>query len=54
MSTPEAPDQEQAVPQIFDTLSDGQLACRVCGALVPRDDLYAGIHWDWHEASNGA
>jgi hypothetical protein len=54
MNSTEPPDPEQAVPQIFDTLSGGQLACRVCGALVLPEGPYAGIHWDWHEASNGA
>lgn len=39
--------------EIFDVL-DGGLACRVCGALVPSDGSYAQIHWDWHEAANGA
>lgn len=38
---------------IFEGL-DGQLVCRVCGALVPADDGYAKTHWDWHEAANGA
>lgn len=33
---------------------DGQLVCRVCGALVPADGGYAQVHWDWHEAANGA
>jgi transcription initiation factor TFIIIB Brf1 subunit/transcription initiation factor TFIIB len=40
--------------QIFDELSDGRLVCRVCGALIPDEGDYARIHWDWHEASNGA
>jgi hypothetical protein len=38
---------------LFDT-TDAGLACRVCGALVPTDGGYAKIHWDWHEAANGA
>lgn len=41
------------VIEIFDQL-DGGLACRVCGALVSKSENYARIHWDWHEASNGA
>jgi hypothetical protein len=40
--------------QIFDTVSEGRLACRVCGALVLDEGDYARVHWDWHEASNGA
>lgn len=40
--------------EIFDMLPDGPLACRVCGALVLREGEYARIHWDWHEAANGA
>jgi hypothetical protein len=40
--------------ELFDTLADGRLACRVCGALVPGEGEYARIHWEWHEAANGA
>ena len=40
--------------EIFDVLSEGRLACRVCGALVARAGDYARVHWDWHEAANGA
>jgi len=40
--------------QIYDTLEEGRLACRVCGALILREGDYARIHWDWHEAANGA
>jgi hypothetical protein len=39
--------------EIFDELPDA-LACRVCGALVSREGDYARVHWDWHEATNGA
>jgi hypothetical protein len=39
--------------QIFDELPSG-LACRVCGALVADQSEYPKVHWDWHEASNGA
>jgi hypothetical protein len=39
--------------EIFDDV-DGRLACRVCGALVLRQGDYPRIHWDWHEATNGA
>jgi rubredoxin len=49
--------QEGAEPsdlhEIFDELDDA-LVCRVCGALVPARDEYARVHWDWHEAANGA
>jgi hypothetical protein len=45
--------EEPDALEIFDDLDDG-LACRVCGALVARSGSYARIHWDWHEASNGA
>jgi hypothetical protein len=45
---------EPAELEIFDSLPDGRLACRVCGALVITEGDYARIHWDWHEASNGA
>ena len=30
------------------------LACLVCGALVSSDKDFPRVHWDWHEASNGA
>jgi hypothetical protein len=30
------------------------LTCPVCGALVARHGEYPRVHWDWHEASNGA
>jgi hypothetical protein len=49
-STPSEPNELE----IFDTLSDGRLACRVCGALVVDEADYPRIHWDWHEAANGA
>jgi hypothetical protein len=48
------PQPEPGDLQIFDTLPEGGLACRVCGALVAREGDYARIHWDWHEAANGA
>lgn len=52
-------DTEPSGPQpthleIFDALDDGRLACRVCGALVLDAEDYPRIHWDWHEAANGA
>ena len=39
---------------IYDHGSGGQLACLVCGALVSSEKDFARVHWDWHEASNGA
>ncbi len=41
------------VMEIFDERSAG-LVCRVCGVLVPGEGDYPRVHWDWHEASNGA
>jgi len=46
---PDVPD----VLEIFDEGPDG-LACRVCGSLVAPHGDYRRVHWDWHEASNGA
>jgi hypothetical protein len=40
--------------EIFDPVPDGHLACRVCGALVLAEGGYPQVHWDWHEATNGA
>ena len=49
-----APEVDAPDPmEIFDE-SDGQLACRVCGALVARSGEFPRVHWDWHEAANGA
>ena len=48
---------DAAVPdvmEIFDDSLSAGLACRVCGALVPREGEYARAHWDWHEATPGA
>jgi hypothetical protein len=44
---------EPDVMEIFDDSSDG-LACRICGALVARHGDFSRVHWDWHEAANGA
>jgi hypothetical protein len=47
-------DQPDAL-EIFDAHpGTGQLSCRVCGALVAIDGDYPRVHWDWHEAANGA
>jgi hypothetical protein len=54
MSPAESLNPERGNQKIFDTLLDGHIACRVCGALVVPKDPCPRIHWDWHEASNGA
>jgi hypothetical protein len=54
MSEPTVSGTEPDELEIFDVLPDAALACRVCGALVPREGDYARVHWDWHESSNGA
>ena len=52
---PPADAPEPDALEIFD-LAPGSagLACRVCGAFVPAVGDYARVHWDWHEAANGA
>jgi hypothetical protein len=45
--------EEPDVMEILDDLDDS-LVCRICGALVARSGGYPRVHWDWHEASNGA
>lgn len=42
------------VMRIYDDQVEGGLACLVCGALVSRGGDFRRVHWDWHEASNGA
>jgi hypothetical protein len=54
MSEPTSSGSDAETLQIFDPLSQEHLACRVCGALIPREGGYQRIHWDWHEAANGA
>ncbi len=44
---------ETDLTDIFDDASDG-VACRICGALVAREETYRQAHVDWHEATNGA
>jgi hypothetical protein len=51
-ATPSGAEPEEL--QLFDTVSQGHLACRVCGALILREGDYARVHWAWHEAANGA
>jgi|1185.fasta_scaffold40315_2 hypothetical protein len=48
----DAPDPD--VMEIFETVSEESLGCRVCGSLVARSGDFARVHWDWHEATNGA
>jgi carbonic anhydrase len=47
-------DARPDVTELFDDHPGDELVCRVCGAMVPRRDDYARVHWDWHEAANGA
>jgi hypothetical protein len=54
MSEPRSSSSEPNELEIFDRLQDKLLACRVCGALIVSEGQYARIHWDWHEAANGA
>ncbi len=54
MTDPPADAPAPDVSLIYDELPDAGLACRVCGALVPDTGEYPRIHWDWHEATNGA
>jgi hypothetical protein len=49
---PDAP--EPNVLDLYEETSNDGLVCRVCGVLVPRFANYPTVHWDWHEASNGA
>jgi len=45
---------EPDVMVIYDETMPDALGCRVCGVLVPRSGDYPRVHWDWHEATNGA
>jgi len=54
MSEGTSPSRELEELEIFDQLPEGRLACRVCGALIHGEGDYPRIHWDWHEAANGA
>ena len=53
MTEPTGSAPEPDVMELFDERSD-DLVCRVCGVLVAREGDYPKVHWDWHEASNGA
>ena len=54
MTGPTTDEPEPDVMEIFDNTSDTSLTCRVCGAMVAHEGDYPKVHWDWHEASNGA
>jgi hypothetical protein len=45
---------EPDLNEFYDHSKPDTLACRVCGALVAPQGEYPRVHWDWHEASNGA
>jgi hypothetical protein len=53
MTEPTGSAPEPDVMELFDERSN-DLICRVCGVLVAREGDYPKVHWDWHEASNGA
>ena len=53
MTTTNSDVPEPDVMTIYDETASG-LACRVCGALVAGSGDYPRVHWDWHEATNGA
>jgi len=42
------------VLKIFEDDPEHGLICLVCGSLVPHVGSFPRVHWDWHEASNGA
>jgi len=46
---------EPNLDSFYDSSSTGgRLICRICGCVVPSTDDYPRVHWDWHEAANGA
>jgi hypothetical protein len=48
---------DEATPDLdsfYDGASEAGLTCPVCGVLVARHGDFPRVHWDWHEASNGA
>jgi len=50
-------DTDEPTPDLDSYYDDGAqagLTCLVCGALVARPGDFPRVHWDWHEASNGA
>jgi len=46
-------DQDEVL-KIFQDDPEHGLICLVCGSLVPQVGDFPRVHWDWHEASNGA
>lgn len=54
MTQPVRDGAEPDVMEIYDRAANDWLTCLVCGALVARDKDFPRVHWDWHEASNGA
>jgi hypothetical protein len=54
MSDETAASPEPDVLGLYDDTSPAGLTCRVCGVLVSPAGGYPRVHWDWHEASNGA
>ena len=54
MSDETAATPEPDVLALYDDTSPTGLTCRVCGVLVSAAGEYPRVHWDWHEASNGA
>jgi hypothetical protein len=45
---------EPDLDEFYDDSSSAGRTCRICGCLVPSLEDYPRVHWDWHEASNGA
>jgi hypothetical protein len=45
---------EPDLDSFYDDGSEAGATCPVCGALVARHGEFLRVHWDWHEASNGA
>ena len=46
--------EEPDLDAFYDDGSEAGRTCLVCGALVARLGDFPRVHWDWHEASNGA
>jgi hypothetical protein len=49
--------QGEPAPDLEAFYDDGAaegLSCPVCGCLVARHGDFPRVHWDWHEATNGA
>jgi len=50
MTDPAEPDLDT----FYDDSATGGLICRICGCVVSSTNEYPRVHWDWHEAANGA